>query len=94
MAKSLLLLDAVLRARGIDTPEKLYRIAPDELGRMLGVDALVHGTVLHYEAYYFLLVAGWQVATEVKIVSTHDNVEPVGRVGPKNFTSSPSQNRT
>lgn len=64
--------DAVLRARRIDTPEQLNRVSPEELGRLLGVDAVVYGTVLHYEAYYFLLVAAWQVAVEVTIVSTHD----------------------
>jgi hypothetical protein len=63
--------DAVLRARDIDTPAKLYQTAPEELGRLLGVDAIVYGTVMHYEAYYFLLVAGWQVGVEVSMVSTH-----------------------
>jgi hypothetical protein len=64
--------DAVLRARGVDTPAKLYQIPPEELGRLLGVDAVVYGTVTHYEAYYLLLVAGWQVGVEVRVVSTHD----------------------
>ena len=63
--------DAVLRARGIDTPAKLHQITPEELGRLLGVDAIVYGTVTHYEAYYLLLVAGWQVSIEVSMVSTH-----------------------
>jgi Putative bacterial lipoprotein (DUF799) len=63
--------DAVLRARGIDTPAKLYQTPPEELGRLLGVDAVVYGTVMHYEAYYLLLVAGWQVSVEVRMVSTH-----------------------
>jgi hypothetical protein len=27
--------------------------------------------VVHYEAYYLLLVAGWQVGVEVRMVSTH-----------------------
>jgi putative lipoprotein DUF799 len=63
--------DAVLRARGINTPAKLYQTPPEELGRLLGVDAVVYGTVMHYEAYYLLLVAGWQVSVEVRMVSTH-----------------------
>jgi hypothetical protein len=63
--------DAVLRARGIDTPAKLYQTPPEELGRLLGVDAVVYGTVMHYEAYYLLLVAGWQVSVDVRMVSTH-----------------------
>jgi len=62
--------DAVLRTRGIDTPAKLYQTPPEQLGRLLGVDAVVYGTVTHYEAYYFLLVAGWQVSVAVSMVST------------------------
>jgi len=63
--------DAVLRMRGIDTPAKLYKIPPEELGRLLGVDAVVYGTVMQYEAYYLLLVAGWKESVEVRMVSTH-----------------------
>lgn len=63
--------DAVLRARGINTPAELYQTPSEELGRLLGVDAIVYGTVMHYEAYYLLLVAGWQVSVEVSMVSIH-----------------------
>jgi hypothetical protein len=73
--------DAVLRARGIDTPAKLYEIPPKELGRLLGVDAVVYGTVMHYEAYYLLLVAGWQVGVEVRMVSTHDSENLIKATG-------------
>ncbi|MBF6568876.1 MAG: DUF799 family lipoprotein [Candidatus Binataceae bacterium] len=64
--------DAVLKNRGIDTPEKLSKVPPQELGRMLGADAVVYGSVVHYEAYYLLLVAAWQVGVQVRMVSTHD----------------------
>jgi Putative bacterial lipoprotein (DUF799) len=73
--------DAVLRARSIDTPAKLYQTPPEELGRLLGVDAVVYGTVMHYEAYYFLLVAGWQVGVEVRMVSTHGGQNLVRATG-------------
>jgi len=73
--------DAVLRARGIDTPAKLHQITPEELGRLLGVDAIVYGTVMHYEAYYLLLVAGWQVSVEVRMVSTHGGEKLVTATG-------------
>ena len=73
--------DAVLRARGIDTPAKLYQTPPEELGRLLGVDAIVYGTVMHYEAYYLLLVAGWQVGVEVRMVSTHGGENLVRATG-------------
>jgi hypothetical protein len=74
-------IDAVLRAHGIDTPAKLYQIPPEELGRLLDVDAVVYGTVMHYEAYYLLLVAGWQVGVEVRMVSTHDGANLVRAAG-------------
>jgi len=73
--------DAVLRARGIDTPAKLDQTPPEELGRLLGVDAVVYGTVMHYEAYYLLLVAGWQVSVEVRMVSTHGGENLVRATG-------------
>lgn len=73
--------DAVLRARGIDTPAKLDQTPPAELGRLLGVDAVVYGTVTHYEAYYLLLVAGWQVGVEVRMVSTHGGENLVRATG-------------
>lgn len=65
-------IDAVLRAGGIDTPEKLRRVPPEEFGRLLGADAVVYGTVVHYEAYYLFLVAGWQVGVDIKMVSTRN----------------------
>jgi hypothetical protein len=74
-------IDAVLRARGIDTPAKLYQISPEQLGRLLNVDAVVYGTVEHYEAYYLLLVAGWQVGVDVRVVSTHDGENLVKATG-------------
>lgn len=73
--------DAVLKARGIDTPSELYRIPPAELGQLLGVDAVVYGTVTHYEAYYLLLIAGWQVGVEVKMVSTQGGENLVRATG-------------
>jgi hypothetical protein len=74
-------IDAVLRARGIDTPAKLYQIPPEEFGRLLGVDAVVYGTVMHYEAYYLLLVAGWQVGVDISVVSTHDGENLIKATG-------------
>ena len=63
--------DAVLRARGINTARALSQIPPKQLGQWLGVDAVTYGTVKSYEAYYFGLVAGWRVGVEIRMVSTH-----------------------
>lgn len=63
--------DAVLKSHGIKTPRQLYSLAPQQLGRWLGVDAVVYGKVLNYDGYYLFLVAAWHVGIEVRIVSTH-----------------------
>ena len=66
-------IDAVLRAHGIDDETKLTKVDPRKLGAWLGADAVVYGEVLHYEAYYFALVSGWQVGVQGRMVSTHDD---------------------
>jgi hypothetical protein len=65
-------IDAVLRAHGVDDEAKLTKVDPRKLGAWLGADAVVYGEVLHYEAYYFALVSGWQVGVRGRMVSTHD----------------------
>jgi Putative bacterial lipoprotein (DUF799) len=66
-------IDAVLHAHGIDDETKLTSVDPRKLGAWLGADAVVYGEVLHYEAYYFALVSGWQVGVQGRMVSTHDD---------------------
>jgi hypothetical protein len=63
--------DAVLKQHGIDSMAKLDAMPPQQLGQWLGVDAVMYGSVLHYEGYYLFLVAAWQVGIEVRMVSTH-----------------------
>ena len=65
-------IDAVLESHGIDSEDKLEHVPAAVLGQWLGVDAVIYGEVTHYEAYYALLVSGWQVGADVKMVSTHD----------------------
>lgn len=64
--------DAVIQDRGIDNMEQLQGVAPHDLGQWLDVDAVMYGTVVHYEAYYLGLIAAWQVGIRVRLVSTHD----------------------
>jgi hypothetical protein len=54
-------IDAVLRSHGITDEERLEKISPQKLGTWLGADALVYGEVVHYEAYYLVLISAWQV---------------------------------
>jgi hypothetical protein len=79
--------DAVLRAREIDTPEKLSRVSPEELGRWFGVDAVVYGTVNNYEAYYFGLIAAWRVGVDVRMVSTHTREKLIEATGSRYDTN-------
>ena len=72
---NLIQVDAVLNAHGVNTKQKLDAVSPTTLGDWLGVDAVVYGDVVHYEAYYALLVSAWQVGADVKMVSTHTGEE-------------------
>jgi len=65
-------IDTILQDHGIDNWKKLMAVPPKQLGQWLGVDSVVYGEVLHYDAYYALLVAAWDVGVKVQIVSTHD----------------------
>ena len=64
--------DAVLQELGITCPEKLYKADPKELGKALGVDALVYGKVTHYRVHYYLIVTQVVVGVYARCVSTHD----------------------
>jgi hypothetical protein len=64
-------IDAVLQQHGINSMAKLDKVPPRQLGQWLGVDAVMYGSVLHYEGYYLFLVAAWQVGIEVRMVSSH-----------------------
>jgi putative lipoprotein DUF799 len=65
-------IDTVLQDHGIDNWKKMMAVPPQQLGQWLGVDSVVYGEVLHYDAYYALLVAAWNVGVKVQIVSTRD----------------------
>jgi hypothetical protein len=67
---NLIQIDTVLKDHGINTKAKLDAVAPSTLGKWLGVDAVIYGEVVHYEAYYAFLVSAWQVGADVKMVST------------------------
>ena len=64
--------DAVIQDQGISNMAELQQVSVEDLGDWLDVDAVMYGRVVHYDAYYFALVAAWQVGIEVRLVSTHD----------------------
>jgi hypothetical protein len=75
LGANIIQVDAILKEHGIDSEKKLDQVPPQTLGKWLGVDAVVYGDVLHYEAYYAMLISAWQVGAEVKMVSTHNGEE-------------------
>jgi hypothetical protein len=61
--------DAVLKQQGIDNAEKLMQVSPLQFRKWFGCDAVVVGTVEHYEAYYFGLIAAYNVGLNVRMIS-------------------------
>jgi hypothetical protein len=64
--------DAVLKHLGIDSMNKLKRVSPLKLGRLLAADAVVYGEVDNYEGYYFGIVSAYHVGVSMWMTSTHD----------------------
>jgi hypothetical protein len=63
--------DAVIKDRGVHNMAELLKVSPRDLGDWLGVDAVMFGKVVHYDAYYVGLFAAWQVGIHIRLVSTH-----------------------
>jgi len=63
-------IDTVLQDHGIDNWKKMMAVSPQELGQWLDADTIVYGEVLHYDAYYALLVAAWDVGVKVQLART------------------------
>jgi hypothetical protein len=64
--------DVALQDHGIDNWRKLIAVPPQELGRWLDADTVVYGEVLHYDAYYALLLSAWDVGVKIQLISTRD----------------------
>ena len=65
-------IDTILQDHGIDNWKKLIAVSPQQLGQWFEADTVVYGEVLHYDAYYALLMAAWDVGVKVQFVSTRD----------------------
>lgn len=68
----LMYVDKVLNALNIKTPNDLYNITPQELGRILGADALIYGKITDYKNSYYTLFAQIRIGLHIKCVSTAD----------------------
>jgi hypothetical protein len=63
---------SVLQSHSINNAEDLDKVSVLTLGKWFHCDAVMYGTVEHYEAYYFGLVSGYVVGVDSRMVSTHD----------------------
>jgi hypothetical protein len=68
----LMYVDKMLQALGILTPNDLYKIPAQELGRILDADALIYGQVTEYKNSYYMLYKQIRIGLHVKCVSTED----------------------
>ena len=68
----LMYVDKVLQELGILTPNDLYQIPAQELGRILGADALIYGRVTEYKNSYYMLYKQIRIGLSIKCVSTKD----------------------
>jgi hypothetical protein len=70
----LMYVDKMLEALKILTPNDLYKIPAQELGRILGADALIYGKVTEYKNSYYALYKQIRVGLSIKCVSAKDGI--------------------
>jgi hypothetical protein len=68
----LMYVDMTLKELGVLTPNDLYKIPAQELGRILEADALIYGKVTEYKNSYYLLYKQIRIGLSIKCVSTKD----------------------
>ena len=68
----LMYVDKMLQALKILTPNELYKIPAQELGEILGADALIYGKVTEYKNSYYALYKQIKIGLSIKCVSTKD----------------------
>jgi len=64
--------DRTLQELGVLTPNDLYKIPAQELGRILGADALIYGRVTEYKNSYYMLYKQIRIGLSIKCISTKD----------------------
>ena len=68
----LMYVDKMLQELEILTPNDLYKIPAQELGEILGADALIYGQVTEYKNSYYALFKQIKIGLSIKCVSTKD----------------------
>jgi Uncharacterized protein conserved in bacteria len=69
----LMYVDKTLQELGVLSPNDLYKIPAQELGRILGADALIYGRVTEYKNSYYALYKQIRIGLSIKCVSTKDD---------------------
>ena len=62
--------DRVLKEKGVMVSHDVYMFKPQELGQMLGVDAVVYGTVDEFNKHYAVIFADIIVSLKLSMVDT------------------------
>jgi hypothetical protein len=62
--------DEVLKDKGVMVSHDVYMFKPAELGEMLGVDAVVFGTVTEFNKHYAVMYADILVGIQLEMVDT------------------------
>ncbi len=68
----LMYIDKLLQELGVSTPNELYEIPPQELGRILDADALIYGQITDYRNSYYTLFSQIRIGLRIRCVSTED----------------------
>ena len=68
----LMYINKTLQKLQILTPNDLEAVPPQELGRILGADALIYGKVTDYKNSYYALFAQIRIGLRIRCVSTED----------------------
>jgi hypothetical protein len=68
----LMYIDKTLQKLQILTPNDLEAVPPQELGRILGADALIYGKVTDYKNSYYALFSQIRIGLRIRCVSTED----------------------
>jgi len=62
--------DTSLRKAGLTDPEKISKTAPQELGKILGVDAVVFGEISNFDKLFAVMYSQVSVGAEIKMYDT------------------------
>jgi hypothetical protein len=62
--------DYLLRKAGLEDPAVISKTPPQELGKILNVDAVVYGTISNFDKLFAVLYSNVSVGAEIRMVDT------------------------